>query len=38
VAIAARFFFENVRLLRMHGILKIFSGKIRLFVINVRDF
>jgi hypothetical protein len=37
-AIAARLFFENARLLRMRGILKIFSEKIRLFLMNVRDF
>jgi hypothetical protein len=30
-AIAARFFFENARLLRMHGILKTFSENLRHF-------
>jgi hypothetical protein len=37
-AIASRLFFENARLLKMRCILKIFSKKMRLFLINVRDF
>jgi hypothetical protein len=39
VAIATRLFCENARLIiRMRGILKIFSEKLRLFLINLADF